>query len=77
MLVNTAQGYISVCRICQGPWTIADVGVFGKAAACIRCDTAQDGSGSGAPRFMKIWDERRRDLGAVEQGGTGSEDQEK
>lgn len=38
--------------------------------ACMRCDTDQGGNGWGAPRFMRIWAERRGDLntGTSERG---------
>lgn len=52
---------ISVCSICEGPWTVAWA-AGRKAFACMRCDTSVTGSGDGPPRFMAIWGERRKDL---------------
>lgn len=38
--------------------------------ACMRCDTDDKGNGWGPPRFMRIWDERRGQIGIRDERGS-------
>lgn len=51
-----------MCRWCDGPRTRIGVGQLpGTCAhACIKCDTSEKGDGSGPPKFVTVWELRKR-----------------